>query len=47
MPDGTQINFNSSGQQTSLVDTDGNTTTFAYTGGLLTSITDMDGQTTT
>ncbi len=47
MPDGTQINFNSSGQQTSIVDTDGNTTTFNYSGTLLTSITDMNGQTTT
>ncbi|HEY7310953.1 MAG TPA: RHS repeat-associated core domain-containing protein [Gemmataceae bacterium] len=47
LTDGTQINFNSSGQQTSIVDTDGNTTTYSYTGGLLTGITDLDGQTTT
>jgi YD repeat-containing protein len=46
LTDGTQINFNSSGQQTSLVDRDGNTTSFAYTNGLLTSITDMNGQAT-
>jgi len=48
LPDGTQIHFNSSGQQTSLVDRDGNTTTFAYnSSGQLTSITDMNGQVTT
>ena len=47
LTDGTQINFNSSGQQTSIVDRDGNTTTFAYTGNLLTSITDFVGLTTT
>ncbi len=47
LTDGTQINFNSSGQETSSVDRDGNTTTFGYTNGLLTSITDMNGQVTT
>ncbi len=47
LTDGTQINFNSSGQETSTVDRDGNTTTFGYTNGLLTSITDMNGQVTT
>jgi len=47
LTDGTAINFNTSGQQTSSVDRDGNTTTFGYTSGLLTSITDMNGQATT
>jgi YD repeat-containing protein len=48
MPDGTKINFNSSGQQTSSVDRDDNTTTFAYNGsGQLTTITDMNNQVTT
>ncbi len=48
LTDGTQINFNSSGQQTSTVDRDGNTTTFGYNGsGQLTTITDMNGQVTT
>jgi YD repeat-containing protein len=47
LPDGTKINFNSSGQETSVVDTDGNITSYSYTGGLLTGITDLDGQTTT
>jgi RHS repeat-associated protein len=47
MTDGTKINFNSSGQETSTVDRDGNTTTFGYTSGQLTSITDMNGQVTT
>ncbi len=48
MPDGTKINFNPSGLQTSIVDRDGNTTSFTYnTSNLLTSITDFNGQTTT
>ncbi len=48
LTDGTKINFNASGQQTSIVDRDGNTTTFAYNGsGQLTTITDMNGQVTT
>jgi len=47
LTDGTQINFNSSGQETSSVDTNGNTTSFTYSSGLLTGITDMNGQTTT
>jgi YD repeat-containing protein len=46
LTDGTVINFDSSGRQTSTVDRDGNTTTFGYTGGLLTTITDMNGQVT-
>ncbi len=47
LPDGTKINFNSSGQQTSVVDRDGNTTTFGYSSGKLTTITDMNNQVTT
>ncbi len=47
MPDGTKLYFNSSGQETSSVDRDGNTTSFAYSSGLLTSITDMNNQVTT
>ncbi len=47
MPDGTKINFNSSGQETSNVDRDGNTTTFGYSNGQLTTITDMNNQVTT
>jgi YD repeat-containing protein len=47
LPDGTQINFNSSGLQTSIVDRVGNTTTFAYNGqSQLTALTDMNGQVT-
>jgi RHS repeat-associated protein len=45
MPDGTKINFNSSGLQTSIVDTDGNTTSFGYNASnLLTAVTDFNGQ---
>jgi RHS repeat-associated protein len=48
MPDGTQINFNSSGRQTSIVDRIGNTTTFSYNGSnQLTTITDMNNLVTT
>jgi YD repeat-containing protein len=48
LTDGTQINFNSSGQQTSIVDRDGNTTTFTYnSSGQLTSVTDLNGQVNT
>ncbi len=48
LPDGTKINFNSSGLQTSIVDRDSNTTTFSYNlSNLLTSITDRNGQQTT
>lgn len=47
LTDGTAINFDSTGKQTSIVDRDGNTTTFGYTGGLLTSITDLNNQVTT
>jgi YD repeat-containing protein len=48
MPNGTKLNFNSSGQQTSIVDRDGNTTSFAYnSSGQLTTITDMNNQVTT
>ncbi len=46
LTDGTENNFNSSGQETSTVDRDGNTTTFGYTSGQLTTITDMNGQVT-
>lgn len=45
--EGIQTNFNSSGLQTSVVDRNGNTTTFTYTNGKLTSITDsVDLETT-
>jgi YD repeat-containing protein len=41
MPDGTKINFDSTGKQTSIVDRVGNTTSFGYNGSnLLVSITD-------
>jgi RHS repeat-associated protein len=47
LPDGTAVNFNTSGYQTSIVDRVGNTTTFNRNGAnLLTSITDMNGQVT-
>src|SRR5258708_10003936 len=38
--------YNSTGQLIAARDTDGNTTTFSYTGALLTSITDASGQST-
>jgi RHS repeat-associated protein len=45
LTNGTQVNFNSSGQQTSIVDRDGNTTTFTWnTSNELASVTDMNGQ---
>jgi RHS repeat-associated protein len=47
LTDGTVINFDSSGRQTSMADRDGNTTTYGYTNGLLTTITDMNNQVTT
>ncbi|HTU88465.1 MAG TPA: hypothetical protein VMF69_00055, partial [Gemmataceae bacterium] len=48
LTDGTQIYFNSSGQEISTVDTDDNTTSFSYNNsGQLTAITDMNGQVTT
>ena len=40
---GVQVNFNSSGQETSVVDLNGNTLSYAYSNGALTSITDQDG----
>ena len=40
---GIQVNFNSSGQETSFVDLNGNTLSYAYSNGALTSITDQDG----
>src|SRR5205814_10082890 len=46
--DGTKINFHSAGQQTTIVDTNGHTTTFAYNASnQLTSVTDMNSQVTT
>src|SRR6516162_7008628 len=46
--DGTKINFNSSGQQTSVVDRDGNTTSYSYNGSnQLTTVTDMNSQVNT
>jgi RHS repeat-associated protein len=48
LPDGTKINFNSTGRQTAIVDTDGNSTNFGYNlSNLLTSVTDFNGQATT
>jgi RHS repeat-associated protein len=48
MPDGTQINFNSTGLQTSVTDRIGNTTTFSYNGSnQLTTVTDMNNLVTT
>jgi RHS repeat-associated protein len=47
-PDGTKVNFNSTGYQTSIVDRVGNTTAFGWNGSnLLTSITDMNNLVTT
>ncbi|MDA2924147.1 cadherin-like domain-containing protein, partial [Acidobacteria bacterium AH-259-L09] len=44
LKDGTQINFDTAGRQTSQVDRNGNTTSFGYdAGGRLTSITDPAG----
>jgi|GEM_PF-643385 len=46
--DGTKTNFNSSGKVSSIVDTNGNITSYTYdTGGKLTSIQDASGRTTT
>jgi RHS repeat-associated protein len=48
LKDGTKINFNSSGYQTSIVDTNNNTLTFGYNGSnLLTTITDFNNLVTT
>jgi len=43
----TEINYNSSGYQTTVVDRNGNTTTYAYTSNLLTSVTDPYNEITT
>jgi YD repeat-containing protein len=43
-PDGTTLNFDSSGRLLSKVDANGNTTTLQYTNGLLTKITDPVGR---
>ena len=40
---GVKVNFSSSGQETSFVDLNGNTTSYAYSGAELTSITDPVG----
>lgn len=45
-PDGYKINFNTAGRITSIVDTNGNTTTLNYTNGKLTSVVDASGRTT-
>jgi RHS repeat-associated protein len=47
LTDGTSINFDSSGNQTSVVDRNGLRTTFAYSSGLLSTITDPYGKVTT
>ena len=48
MKDGTEINFDAQGLQTSIVDRNGNTTTYSYDpNGLLISITDPVGMVTT
>lgn len=47
MPDGTVFNFNSSGQETSMVDRNGLRTTYAYSSGRLTTITDPYSKVTT
>jgi YD repeat-containing protein len=44
--DGTTIHFNTSGQMTSIVDTNNNTTTFNYTSGRLSGIIDASGRST-
>jgi RHS repeat-associated protein len=47
-PDGTQVNFNTAGYQTSVVDRNGNTTSYVYDGSnRLHTITDWHGLTTT
>jgi RHS repeat-associated protein len=45
--DGTKINFNAQGLETSVVDRNGNTTNYAYDGGRLLTITDPAGLITT
>ncbi len=47
LTDGNKINYSSAGLQTSVVDRDGNTTSYAYTSGKLTTITDRHGLVTT
>ena len=47
LPDGTQITFNSSGQETATIDTNGLHTTYSYGSGLLNTITDPYGNITT
>ncbi len=47
LTDGTQIKFNSSGQETAAIDLSSNHTTFSYSGGNLTSIEDYLGNDTT
>lgn len=49
MKDGTQIHFDTQGRQTSVVDTNGNITAYAYNGvtGLLETVTDPAGLVTT
>ncbi|WP_245975759.1 DNRLRE domain-containing protein [Paenibacillus prosopidis] len=44
--DGTKLNFNTSGKISSLIDTNGNTTTYTYSSGKLTSVQDASGRTT-
>jgi RHS repeat-associated protein len=47
LPDGTQITFDGTGKQTAIIDTNNNTTTFAWNGsGQLVTITDMNGMVT-
>jgi RHS repeat-associated protein len=47
LTDGTQIKFNSSGQETAIIDLNNNHTTFSYSGGNITSIEDYLGKFTT